>query len=147
MILNWEKFQVAYSQASADIKLLIDSDKIPACAEEICHNYALPLSTKKALVISATNKILNLEDDTFNIKMLTEQGIDPIKIGEIILSLQNCISGKPTLHEETLPEDTTLGNLRTMKGDGKQIGYGEQNESLTYSTLQSTILREGDKKL
>jgi hypothetical protein len=112
MIFNWEKFQSAYSAASAETKNLIDSEQIPDCAGKMCLQYDIPSVLKKNLTVAMVNKILDLENELIYIKTLGQQGIPQIKAEEVLAALENCIFGKPSTINKDPSADTANSNLR-----------------------------------
>jgi hypothetical protein len=149
MKIDWEKFQTAYNNASPDVQLLIDSEKIASRVDIVINKYNLTVP-RASLVACAVNLILGMENETAVIVFLKSHQINDgqaqIMVGEIsryegIDSSQKNSSEIASEIKEAESALSRISNLRTMATDGAQVGY-QSTEEPVYTSVQSALLNE-----
>lgn len=144
---DFQQFIASYSSASDEIKALIDSDKIGLFADKIVTEQEG--TQKRDIIVSISNRILNITSDSELVDDLEQLGIS----SESIAKAKAFVEQKPEIKEDTpttsIAEDLAeiekslhqISPVRTMASDGKQIGYSSTTED-TYSSSQSNIIDE-----
>lgn len=130
MNVDWEKFTVAYANASTETKGLVDSDTLPLIAEYVCVKFSLAPELKRTLVVGLINKTLNLSSDEEFIKSLTALGITEETSQRILLA-----SEEKLLENSTTQLEASIPPLRTMP----QTPAGSEP---VYTSTQAAILHE-----
>jgi hypothetical protein len=151
MTNTFSEFIAAYQKATPQIKALIDGEEIGLFVETLLKPEG-PANLKSKLIVLISNTILgvtNINNLSANLQTLGHNdAATALQINQFISSkLGTPLKTTPsaTTLTETKPEDP-LNNLRTMDKDNPQVGYHSNPEELTYTTMQSAILNEGNKK-
>jgi hypothetical protein len=146
MPTNFEKFIAAYQIADPRIKQIIDSEEIGLFVS----NLTGIGEYKSSLIILISNVVLGTVPKTELTQFLSLVGISDAEKQAEILSFVNKLTEptqfSPRLYSETpnVPSasetaTTPIPQLRTMAGDGKQIGYQSLAET-TYTSTQDSLM-------
>ncbi len=156
---SFSQFLEAYSKSNQDIKNIIDSDSIGVFAESI-QTDKTNSKQKRQIIVSISNRILDIYNDTSLVDTLDKAGINPENIEKAKAFVEDLLSSKkqptvatinPVQTIEVTPAVAQADNaieikpiinpLRTMATDGKQVGY-QSTEEPVYSSVQTAIINE-----
>lgn len=127
---NWELFQNAYLTADAEVKQLIDSDKIPRAIDLSVQAGDLPEEQVRAVL---------LEYPLFVLQVYTKDEIEA-KLSSLGITNAAHVVGQlgAVLGIHTTSTPTKQAGLHTMAEDMKAA----KNEETTYTSNQAALLRE-----
>jgi len=146
---SFTRFQEAYSASDQATKDIIDSEQIGLFADEII-TMSEDTKQKRQIVVSISNRILNIITDSELVDELEQLGIPAESIAKTKSFVdQKTAAGVTTAPTSSLAADLAeieqslhqINPVRTMASDGKQIGYSSNTED-TYTSTQSAIINE-----
>jgi hypothetical protein len=154
---DWETYQSAYQNARPEQKAVVDSEVVSACVHKVIAEKQLDDSHYSKLVRLFALSILGaLAEQT----MLAEMKNIGIPDGVTVFdSLKICLAAPPTATQPTTEPDLSSdiaeteaalsalpSHMRTMSQDMAEAKATEGEGEKVYSSTQSAILNEGQKK-
>lgn len=136
--MNWEKFQNAYSNAPQEIKDIIDSEKISDCIEAQIAINTIDSGQRKDVLLVTSHYLLKTVSDIEAMGHLTKLGIPNANV--IMEHLLECVTAG-----DAAPEPTT--QIHSLAEDvAPQEKPRWESEEPTYSSTQSALMQEAEKK-
>ncbi|MFT7644550.1 MAG: hypothetical protein ACI9BF_000199 [Candidatus Paceibacteria bacterium] len=149
---DWETFQAAYQNASAEDMAVVDSDTIPVCVREVIESKKLDVSHYANLVKLSSLFILKAIPEQTLIDEVEKLGISGSKI--LFYSLQICLEENKTAKnipsgEADEAEDLTsdiaeaeaiINNLSSVRTMAKDMQESKAISDTTHSSTQEAIL-------
>lgn len=139
MHVDWERFTVAYAQASEGTRNLIDSDTLPLIAEYLCVKFSLAPELKQALVVCLIHKVLDLNSDTELTTSLGTLGLPTETIQRILLAADEKLLENSAIHITDTSSVGSVSPIRTMP----QAPAGSEP---VYTSTQAAILHESTQE-
>jgi hypothetical protein len=149
MLVDWQKYSLAYKNAPAEIKEIIDSNLILNTFDSLVGKGVIGPDYKTVFVIAQTHILLNLiprKAAEENLK--TETTLDETKIIEV-LNLFNpelSLESTPELVAEINEMETTLKETPHIRTMAQDMSANQDHEELVYTSTQAAILGEAKPK-
>jgi hypothetical protein len=152
---DWETFQAAYQNASAEDKAVIDSDTIPVCVREVIESKKLDVSHYANLVKLSSLFILKAIPEQTLIDEVEKLGISESEI--LFYSLQTCLEENKAaknipsdeadeadeakdLTSDIAEAEAFINNLSSVRTMAKDMQESKAISETTHSSTQEAIL-------